>query len=118
MAEPLREIPKLELPVVLDCIDKGEVGTVFRFAFEGKPYEMTGPHMAELEFITWLPGYAEVTPRCAGCERVIFPGQPVTTGHAEPEDSGNWHFPRCNNTAAGLGGWFDYNGDFEWAEWK
>ena len=100
----------LEVPVVLDCIDQDGETTLFRFAFEGKPYEMSGPRRTETEFTEWLPGYAAATPRCADCERVIFPGEPVTIGHAEPEDSGHWHFPKCNDTAAGFAGAFNSDG--------
>lgn len=117
MHEASRDTQK-ERPVILDCIDQGDGISKFRFAFEGKAYDMTGPSQTQIEFTDWLSGYASTTPRCACCERVIFPGQPVTLGHVAPEDSGYSHFSQgCNDTAGGFAGSFNATGELEspWA---
>lgn len=103
--------PAPESPVVLDYIDNKDGTTLFRFAFEGVPYEMTGPTDAKTDFTTWLPQYAAETPRCACCDKVIFPGQPITLGTVNPGDSGYSHFSDgCNDTAGGYAGSFDSEG--------
>src|SRR3989344_8302859 len=105
MDEKLSDSPTPDYPLILDCIDLEDGRTQFRFAFEGMAYDMAGPKQAQSEFTSWLPEYAAKTPRCACCERVIFPGQPVTVGHITPEDSGHSHFSQhCNDTAAGFAG--------------
>lgn len=112
MSEKISTSPRPESPIVLDCINLEGDRTQFRFAFEGKAYDMAGPKQTQVEFTAWLPEYAAKTPRCACCERVIFPGQPVTVGHITPEDSGYSHFnPQCNDTAAGFAGSFDNDGE-------
>ncbi|HSW36824.1 MAG TPA: hypothetical protein VLG37_00440 [Candidatus Saccharimonadales bacterium] len=87
--------------------------TTLEFSFEGTDYKMEAPMtLTGNEFLSWLPDYAAKTPRCACCSELIFPGQPVTLGHIEPDDSGHSHFStRCNDTAGGYAGWFSVEGE-------
>ena len=116
MTEAISEPSRVELPVVLDCIGLEDGRTRFRFAFEGRPYDLASPLHAITELCAWLPDYAAKTPRCACCEKLILPGQPVTVGHIEEGDSGVSHFSgRCNDTAAGFAGSYDSNGELSMA---
>jgi hypothetical protein len=108
----------MEIPVVLDCIDQDANGTRFRFAYEGQAYDMIGPRMTQLDFITWLPGYANKTPRCVSCNKIFFPGQRVTIDKSDPDNSGHWHYKECNDIDSGFGGWFNEDGEFQKTDWK
>jgi len=98
-----------EKPIIVDHFDE-EGGSRFRFTFEGEVYDVLGPSMGAEQFADWLTDYAGTTPRCACCERVIFPGQPVTLGHVNEGDSGHSHLGVCNDTAAGFAGSFTQDG--------
>jgi hypothetical protein len=112
-AEGLKQAQRIEIPVVLDCIDQPDYGTRFRFAFEGQAYDMIGPRMTQLDFITWLPSYTNKTPRCEGCYKIFSPDQPVTVDNIDPTNSGHWHYRECSDIDSGFGGWFNEDGEFQ-----
>lgn len=100
-----------ERPVVLDRITREQGRILYRFAFDGQPYELEGPELSPGDFTAWLTGYAAATPRCACCDRIIFPGSAITVGHVRPDDSGYSHLSdECNPTAEGFAGSFDSDG--------
>lgn len=120
MLEQGEETKQFEQPVILDCIPLENGAIQFRFAFEGQPYDVTTTEALSTAyaFNEWFTNYAAKTPRCACCTKVIFPGQAVTVGNIEPDDSGHSHFPWCNDTAAGFAGAFNNEGTLvaPWAE--
>lgn len=80
-----------------------------RFTLDNKEYDMEAPFDSE-GLLSWFPRYVAIAPHCATCDRLIFPGQPISQGHITTEDSGFSHL-ECCDTAAGYAGRFNNNGE-------
>ena len=77
--------------------------TRFRFNLGQESYDVEAPLDTEA-LLSWLPNYATKAPQCGECERLIFPGQAVSTSNG-----GVFSHTGCCDTLAGHAGWLDNN---------
>jgi hypothetical protein len=108
------EAPDLDRLIILETINPiNSDKTQFRYIFEKNFYDMEMPMQSTETFSKWLNDYASKTPRCACCNRIIFPWQPVAGGHLKPKDSGASHISEeCSHDTDKYVGSFNDDGEF------
>jgi len=111
---PNEEEPDLNRLIVLEVINPPRSDkTHFKYLFEKIFYETEVPMQSTETFSKWLNDYASKTPRCACCDRIIFPWQPIAGGHLRPKDSGASHISEeCSHDTDKYIGSFNDDGEF------
>jgi len=111
---PNEEEPDLNRLIILEATSPLLSEKIhFKYLFEKNLYETEVPMQSSETFSEWLNDYASKTPRCACCNRIIFPWQPVAGGHLKPKDSGASHISKeCSHDTDKYVGSFNDNGEF------
>lgn len=108
---PAGEVPTAERPDILAYAELADGLIQLQFSYEGKMYDTALPGMSQTESVDWLTEFGTKTPRCACCDRIMFPGQPLAAGHIVPNDSGLSHLSAdCNHAPDDYAGIFNIDG--------
>jgi len=111
---PNEEEPDLNRLIILEATSPLLSEKIhFKYLFEKNFYETEVPMQSSEAFSEWLNDYASKTPRCACCNRIIFPWQPIARGHRKPKDSGVSHISEeCSHDTDKYIGSFNDDGEF------